>query len=109
MIICLCLYLMILSYFSIKAPRLIIGPMIDIKYNHTFTSQCDSRGVVGWDAVDALSAYLVGLNRTITALSAKDEADIVHLYTALHAMDKKPSRYKIVIILYTRIKHTSME
>ena len=64
---------------------------------------------MGWDAVDALSAYLVGLNRTITALSAKDEADIVHLFTALHAMDKKPSRYKIVIILYTRIKHTSME
>ncbi|KAK0152989.1 hypothetical protein N1851_005364 [Merluccius polli] len=59
----------------------------------TQTSQCDSRGIVGWDAVDALSAYLVGLNRTITALSAKEEADIVHLYTALHAMDQKPSSY----------------
>ncbi|CAM4652081.1 unnamed protein product [Leuciscus chuanchicus] len=68
------------------------GPLV------TETSQCDSRGVVGWEAVDALAAYLVGLNRTITALSAKEEADIVHLYTALHAMDKKPSRYKIVII-----------
>ncbi|KAK7162497.1 hypothetical protein R3I93_006725 [Phoxinus phoxinus] len=63
------------------------GPLV------TETSQCDSRGVVGWEAVDALAAYLVGLNRTITALSAKEEADIVHLYTALHAMDKKPSRY----------------
>lgn len=70
------------------------------------TSQCDSRGVVGWEAVDALAAYLVGLNRTITALSAKEEVDIVHLYTALHAMDKKPSRYKIIIILYTKFKHT---
>jgi len=49
---------------------------------------------VGWEAVDALAAYLVGLNRTITALSAKEEADIVHLYKALHAMDKAPSRYK---------------
>ncbi|XP_038164156.1 uncharacterized protein LOC119798668 [Cyprinodon tularosa] len=56
------------------------------------TSQRDSRGVVGWDAVDALAAYLVDLNRTITALSAKEEADIVHLYTALNAMDKAPSR-----------------
>uniref|UniRef100_A0AAV2LSA0 Uncharacterized protein n=1 Tax=Knipowitschia caucasica TaxID=637954 RepID=A0AAV2LSA0_KNICA len=41
------------------------------------TSQCDSRGVVGWESVDALAAYLVGLNRTTTALSAKEEADIV--------------------------------
>ncbi|XP_039530313.1 uncharacterized protein LOC120480957 [Pimephales promelas] len=63
------------------------GPLI------TETSQCDSRGVVGWEAVDALAAYLVGLNRTITALSAKEETDIVHLYTALHAIDKTPSRY----------------
>ncbi|KAE8292620.1 hypothetical protein D5F01_LYC09992 [Larimichthys crocea] len=57
------------------------------------TSQSDSRGVVGWEAVDALAAYLVDLNRTITALSVKEEADIVRLYTALHAMDKAPSRY----------------
>lgn len=54
---------------------------------------------MGWEAVDSLAAYLVGLNRTITALSAKEEADIVRLYTALHAMDKAPSKYKIVIIL----------
>ncbi|XP_054875194.1 uncharacterized protein LOC118471340 [Amphiprion ocellaris] len=59
----------------------------------TETTQCDSRGAVGWDAVDALAAYLVSLNRTITALSTKEEADIVHLYTALHDMDKAPSRY----------------
>lgn len=61
---------------------------------------------MGWEAVDALVAYLVGLNRTITALSAKEETDIVHLYIALHAMDKTPSRYKIVIKIV--IKH-SME
>lgn len=73
------------------------------------TSQCDSRGVVGWESVDALGAYLVGLNRTITALSGKEEADIVHLYTALHDMDKAPSRYKIVIIMYTIIIHTFHE
>ncbi|KAL2087206.1 hypothetical protein ACEWY4_018265 [Coilia grayii] len=42
----------------------------------TETSQCDSRGVVGWRAVDDLAAYLVGLNRKITALSAKEEAEI---------------------------------
>lgn len=70
------------------------------------TSQCDSRGVPGWEAVDALAAYLVDLNRTITALSVKEEAAIVQLYTALHAMDKAPSKYKIVIILSTRINHT---
>uniref|UniRef100_A0AAV2J653 Uncharacterized protein n=1 Tax=Knipowitschia caucasica TaxID=637954 RepID=A0AAV2J653_KNICA len=44
------------------------------------TSQCDSRGVVGWES---------GLNRTTTALSAKEEADIVRLYTALHDMYKQ--------------------
>nr|XP_043907528.1 uncharacterized protein LOC122785689 [Solea senegalensis]XP_043907529.1 uncharacterized protein LOC122785689 [Solea senegalensis] len=59
----------------------------------TETSQCDSRGVVGWEAVDARAVYLVDLNRTITALSVKEEADIVNLYTALHTMDKAPSRY----------------
>ncbi|XP_030205935.1 uncharacterized protein LOC115538683, partial [Gadus morhua] len=63
------------------------GPLV------TETSQCDSRGVVGWDAVDNLAGYLVGLNRTITALSMKEEADIVQLYTALHDMDKKHSSY----------------
>ena len=47
---------------------------------------------MGWDAVDNLAGYLVGLNRTITALSLKEEADIVQLYTALHDMDKKHSR-----------------
>ncbi|XP_027132529.1 uncharacterized protein LOC113745221 [Larimichthys crocea] len=57
------------------------------------TSQSDSRGVVGWEAVDVLAAYLVDLNCTITALSVKEEADIVRLYAALHAMDKAPSRY----------------
>ncbi|XP_059897824.1 uncharacterized protein LOC132449938 isoform X3 [Gadus macrocephalus] len=63
------------------------GPLV------TQTSQCDSRGVVGWDAVDNLAGYLVGLNRTITALQLKEEADIVQLYTALHDMDKKHSSY----------------
>lgn len=57
------------------------------------TTQCDSRGVLGWEAVDALAAYLVGLNRMITALSSQEEANIVQLYMALHTMDKVP--YKI--------------
>jgi len=55
--------------------------------------QCDSRGVLGWEAVDSLAAYLVGLNRTITALSSQEEDNIVKLYMALHAMDKVPSKY----------------
>ncbi|XP_057715461.1 uncharacterized protein LOC130931029 isoform X2 [Corythoichthys intestinalis] len=58
----------------------------------TETSQCDSRGVVGWEAVDALASYFVNLNRTMTALSTREEMDIVRLYTALHDMDKAPSR-----------------
>ncbi len=57
------------------------------------SAQCDSRGVFGWEAVDALAGYLVCLNRTITALSSQEEADIVQLYMALHAMDKVPSKY----------------
>ncbi|CAL8315662.1 unnamed protein product [Arctogadus glacialis] len=39
------------------------------------------------------TGYLVGLNRTITALSLKEEVDIVQQYTALHVMDKKHSSY----------------
>lgn len=61
------------------------------------TSQCDSRG---WAAVDALAAYLVGLDLTNTAMSATEEADVVHLYTALHAMNKAPSGYKMVFIYF---------
>ncbi len=53
----------------------------------------DSRGVFGWEAVDALAGYLVCLNRTITALSSQEEADIVQLYMALACMDKVPSKY----------------
>lgn len=48
---------------------------------------------MGWEAVDALAAYLVGLNRTITALSLQEEAEIVRLYMALNPMDKVPSKY----------------
>ncbi|XP_048017744.1 uncharacterized protein LOC125249485 [Megalobrama amblycephala] len=57
------------------------------------SGQCDSRGVLGWEAVDALATYLVGLNRTITALSSQEEANIVQLYMALHAMDNVQSKY----------------
>ncbi|XP_030219179.1 uncharacterized protein LOC115548574 [Gadus morhua] len=77
---------------AISMPAISV-PAISMPASVTETSQCDSRGVPGWDAVDALAAYLLGLNRTITALSAKEEADIVRLYAALHAMDRKPSRY----------------
>lgn len=55
--------------------------------------RCDARGVLGWEAVDALAENLVGLNRTITALSSQEEAKIVHLYMALNPMDKMPSKY----------------
>ncbi|ROL44116.1 Zinc finger BED domain-containing protein 1 [Anabarilius grahami] len=57
------------------------------------SGQCDSRGVLGWEAVDALATYLVGLNQTITALSSQEEANIVQLYMALHAMAKVPLKY----------------
>ncbi|XP_059895233.1 uncharacterized protein LOC132448177 [Gadus macrocephalus] len=77
---------------AISVPAISV-PAISMPASVTETSQCDSRGVPGWDAVDALAAYLLALNRTITALSAKEEADIVRLYAALHAMDRKPSRY----------------
>ncbi|KAK0139240.1 hypothetical protein N1851_024171 [Merluccius polli] len=40
-------------------------------------TKCDGRGVAGWEAVDALAGYLVGLNRTITALSNAEVAEIL--------------------------------
>ncbi|XP_037643720.1 formin-like protein 5 [Sebastes umbrosus] len=58
-------------------------------------SQCDVRGVPGWEAVDNLAEYLVNLNRTITALSTAEVAEIVRLYSSLDAMDKSPSKYTL--------------
>uniref|UniRef100_A0AAV2J5X8 Uncharacterized protein n=1 Tax=Knipowitschia caucasica TaxID=637954 RepID=A0AAV2J5X8_KNICA len=63
--------------------------------NPSQTSQCDSRGVVGWESVDALAAYLVGLNRTTTALSAKEEADIV-LLLELEVSEREEQEVSVV-------------
>ncbi|MED6256064.1 hypothetical protein ATANTOWER_019118, partial [Ataeniobius toweri] len=57
------------------------------------TTRCDSRGFPGWEAIDNLAEYLLSLNRTITALSNTEMAEIMQLYSALHAMDKRPSKY----------------
>ncbi|KAK2920520.1 hypothetical protein Q8A73_000005 [Channa argus] len=56
-------------------------------------TRCDYSGFLGWETVDDLAAYLVGMNRMITALATKEEGDIVCLYTALHPMDKAPTKY----------------
>ncbi|XP_016424202.1 uncharacterized protein LOC107752689, partial [Sinocyclocheilus rhinocerous] len=58
-------------------------------------SRCDSRGVPGWEAVDNLAGYLVSLNRTITALSTNEIAEILRLYWCLHAIDRSPSTYSL--------------
>ncbi|XP_063732884.1 uncharacterized protein LOC134859990 [Eleginops maclovinus] len=58
-------------------------------------SRCDIRGVPGWEAVDSLAEYLVDLNRTITALSTAEIAEIVRLYGNMSAMDKAPSKYSL--------------
>ncbi|KAF4076809.1 hypothetical protein AMELA_G00219380, partial [Ameiurus melas] len=55
----------------------------------------DSRGVPGWEAVDNLAEYLVGLNRTITALSTTEISQIVRLYSCLHAIDQSPTKYSL--------------
>lgn len=57
--------------------------------------QCDSRGFPGWEAVDNLAEYLLNLSRTITALSTTEVAEILRLYSALHAIDKRPSKYTL--------------
>ncbi|MEQ2189803.1 hypothetical protein GOODEAATRI_029126, partial [Goodea atripinnis] len=59
------------------------------------TTRCDSRGFPGWEAIDNLAEYLLSLNRTITALSTTEVAKIMQLYSALHAMDKRPSKYTL--------------
>ncbi|RXN26736.1 Carboxyl-terminal PDZ ligand of neuronal nitric oxide synthase [Labeo rohita] len=58
-------------------------------------SRCDSRGVPGWEAVDNLAGYLVSLNRTIIALSTNEIAEILRLYSCLHAIDQSPSKYSL--------------
>ncbi|XP_056603668.1 uncharacterized protein LOC130420406 [Triplophysa dalaica] len=57
--------------------------------------RCDSRGVPGWEAVDNLAGYLISLNRTITALSTNEIAEILRLYSCLHAIDQSPSKYSL--------------
>lgn len=37
----------------------------------------------------------MNLNRTITALSATETAEIVRLYSRLHKLDKSPSKYSL--------------
>ncbi|XP_053699560.1 uncharacterized protein LOC128746500 [Synchiropus splendidus] len=58
-------------------------------------TRCDSRGVPGWEAVDALASYLVGLNRTVTALSNTEVAEIVRLYGRLHTQDQMTPKYTL--------------
>ncbi|KAL7375258.1 hypothetical protein ABVT39_014421 [Epinephelus coioides] len=58
-------------------------------------SRCDPRGIPGWEAVDALAGYLVSLNRTITALSNTETAEILRLYSCLDPIDKSPTKYSL--------------
>lgn len=58
-------------------------------------SRCDPRGIPGWEAVNALAAYLVSLNRTITALSNSEIAEILRLYSCLDPIDKSPTKYSL--------------
>ncbi|KAI7800442.1 hypothetical protein IRJ41_003392 [Triplophysa rosa] len=57
--------------------------------------RCDSRGVPGWESVDNLAGYLISLNRTITALSTNEIAEILRLYSCLHSIDQSPSKYSL--------------
>lgn len=45
--------------------------------------------------MDNLAAYLVGLNRTITALSAAEVEEIKRLYILLNDADKAPMEYAL--------------
>ncbi|XP_030850896.1 uncharacterized protein LOC105441414 [Strongylocentrotus purpuratus] len=58
-------------------------------------SRCDARGIPGWEAVDRLAGYLVTLNRTITALSTTEAAEIVRLYSKLDQLDKSATKYSM--------------
>lgn len=62
---------------------------------HFQDSICNSRGIPGWEAVDNLAGYLVSLNRMITGLSTNEIAEILRLYSYLHAIDQSPSKYSL--------------
>ncbi|CAL8256803.1 unnamed protein product [Arctogadus glacialis] len=73
-------------------------PDLTVPQAHDLTlqdSRCDARGIAGWEAVDALAGYLVGLNRTITALSNGEVAEILRLYAFLNFFDQTPTRYTL--------------
>ena len=55
----------------------------------------DSRGIPGWEKVDALAEYLVRLNRTITALGTYEATEIMRLYSCLRDFDQKPPAYQL--------------
>ena len=42
-----------------------------------------------------MAGYLVSLNRTITALSNQEIADILRLYSSLDGIDKSPTKYSL--------------
>jgi hypothetical protein len=68
--------------------------MIEVCLSSFQGTKYDARGLPGWDAVDNLSAYLVGLNRTATALSVHEAEEVVRLYSQLAVMDKSAIKYK---------------
>ncbi len=45
--------------------------------------------------MDNLAGYLVSLNRTITALSTNEIAEILRLYSCLNAIDQSASKYSL--------------
>ncbi|KAA0721279.1 hypothetical protein E1301_Tti022327 [Triplophysa tibetana] len=47
------------------------------------------------EAMDNLAGNIISLNRTITALSTNEIAEILRLYSCLHAIDQCPSKYSL--------------
>ena len=53
----------------------------------------DWRGIPGWGEVDALSAYLLELNTSVTSLTESQTDRIVELYRKLQEFDKGATKF----------------
>ena len=69
--------------------------MLNLFQDTAGTDALDSRGIPGWNKVDALAKALISLRGL--SVSNNDAENIIKLYNSLDDYDKKPLTYKSIV------------